>query len=183
MILNGIKSGINHKLRIKQNGFRNNRSTEGHILTIRLLLEGVKKKNLPTLFTFIDLKKAFDTVHRGNMFKILQAYGTLYILATAIRNMYRNTQAKVLSPDGETRSFSIQAGVLQGDTLAPYLFVIVLDYVLRRAITNNEEKFGFTFVKRQSRRIEPSVVTDCDFADDVVLRSNEDAKPRHFSMN
>ena len=43
--------------------------------------------------------------------------------------MYRDTQAKVLSPDGETRSFGIQAGVLQDDTLASYLFVIVLDCV------------------------------------------------------
>ena len=53
MILNRIKSGIDHKLRINQNGFCNNRSTS-HILALRLLLEGVKKTNLPALFTFID---------------------------------------------------------------------------------------------------------------------------------
>ena len=47
--------------------------------------------------------------------------------------------------------------------------MIVLDYVLRRAITNNEEKFGFTLVKKQSRRFK----ADCDFADDIVLMSNE----------
>ena len=172
MILNRIKSGIDHRLRINQNGFCNNRSTV-HILAVRRLLEGVKKKNLPGFFIFIDFKKAFDTVHRGNMFKILQAYGILDILVTAIKNMYINTQAKVLSADGETRSFDIQAGVLQGDTLAPYLFVIVIDYVLRRPIANNEKKFGFTLVKRQSRRIKLSVVKDCDFVDDIVLMSNE----------
>ena len=33
--------------------------------------------------------------------------------------MYSNTQAVVLSPDGETDPFQIHAGVLQGDTLAP----------------------------------------------------------------
>ena len=173
MILNRIKSGIDHKLRINQNGFRNNRSTAGHIFAVRRILEGVKKKNLPALFTFIDLRKAFDTVHRGKMFKILQAYRIPDILVTAIRNMHRDTQAEVLSPDGETRSFSIQAGVLQGDTLAPYLLLIVLDYVLRRAITNNEKKFDFNLVKRQSKRIKLSVVTNCDFADDIVFMSNE----------
>ena len=108
LILNRIKSGIDHKLRINQNEARNNRTTTDHILAIELLLEGAKKKNLPALFTFIDFKKAFDTVHRGKMFKILQAYGILDILVTAIKNMYINTQAKVLSPDGETRSFGIQ---------------------------------------------------------------------------
>ena len=90
-----IKSGIDHKLRINQNGFRDNRSTTGYILATRLILEGVKK-NLPTLFTFIDFKKAFDTVHRGKVFEILQAYGIPDSLVTATRNMYRNTQAKVL---------------------------------------------------------------------------------------
>ena len=92
---------------------------------------------------------------------------------TAIRKMYRNTKAKVLSPDGETRNFGIQAGFLQGDTLVLYLFVIVLDYVLKKAITNSEAKFWFILLKRQSKRIKPSVLTDCDFADDIVLMSNE----------
>ena len=42
--------------------------------------------------------------------------------------------------------------MLQGDTLAPYLFVIVLDYALRKALRGKEDQFGFTLVKRQSRR-------------------------------
>ena len=58
--------------------------------------------------------------------------------------------------------------------------MIVLDYVLRRAIINNGEKVGFTLVKRQSRRIKPSVVTDCDFADDIVLMSNEVKQAQTF---
>ena len=73
MILNRMKFGINRKLRINQNRFCNNRSTTGHIFAIRLLLEDVKKKNLPVLFTFIDFEKTFDITHRGKVFKLLQA--------------------------------------------------------------------------------------------------------------
>ena len=40
---------------------------------------------------------------------------------------------KVRSPDGDTEYFDIVAGVLQGDTLAPYLFIICLDYVLKKS--------------------------------------------------
>ena len=36
--------------------------------------------------------------------------------------LYRNTKVKVRSPDGDTEYFDIVAGVLQGDTLAPYLY-------------------------------------------------------------
>ena len=41
-----------------------------------------------------------------------------------------NTRAKVLSVDGETEMFEITAGVLQGDTLAPFLFIIIVDCVI-----------------------------------------------------
>ena len=48
--------------------------------------------------------------------------------------MYEDTKAKVVSPDGETEYFDIVASVLQGDTLAPYLFAIVLDYAMRQVM-------------------------------------------------
>ena len=48
--------------------------------------------------------------------------------------LFKNTKVKVLSPNGDTYYFDIVAGVLQGDTLAPYLFIIFLDYVLRTSI-------------------------------------------------
>ena len=47
----------------------------------------------------------------------------------------KNTKAKVITPDGEAEVFEILARVRQGDTIAPYLFVIVLDYALREAIS------------------------------------------------
>ena len=40
----------------------------------------------------------------------------------------------------ETEYFDIVAGVLQGDTLAPYLFIISLDYVLRTLIDKNQKE-------------------------------------------
>ena len=46
------------------------------------------------------------------------------------------------SPDGDTEYFDIVAGVLQRDTLAPYLFIICLDYVLRTSIDKIREN-GF----------------------------------------
>ena len=57
--------------------------------------------------------------------------------------MYENTEAIVLSPDGHTDPFKIKAGVLQGDTLAPFLFIIVLDYIMRKS-TTEAERLGFT---------------------------------------
>ena len=52
---------------------------------------------------------------------------------------YRNTKVKVRSPDGDTEYFDIVAGVLQGDTLPLYLFIISLDYMLRTLIDKIRE--------------------------------------------
>ena len=76
------------------------------------------------------------------MEQILLAYGLPKETVAAIMILYRNTKVKVRSPDGDTEYFDIVAGVLQGDTLAPYLFIICLDYVLRTSIDNNPEKMA-----------------------------------------
>ena len=74
---------------------------------------------------------------------------------------------------GKQTSLSYWLGVLQGDTLAPYLFVIVLDYALRTAIDGREEDLGFHLEKRKSRRVGPEVITDFDFTDDIAILLEE----------
>ena len=105
------------------------------------------------------------------MFAILKANEIPEELVKAISIMYEDTTAKVITPDGETETFNILAGVLQGDTLAPYLFVIVIDYVMRTALQGTEDKLGFQLRKRNSRSVPPITVTDMDFADDIALVS------------
>ena len=73
--------------------------------------------------------------------KILYAYGIPEILVKAVVIMYSETKAKVLSPDGETDLFEIKAGVLQGDTLAPYVFIIALDYAMRKALSGKTKSY------------------------------------------
>ena len=58
---------------------------------------------------------------------------------------------KVRSPDADTDYFEIVAGVLQGGTLAPYLFIISLDYVLTTSIDKIKEN-GFELKKKRNRR-------------------------------
>ena len=62
----------------------------------------------------------------------------------------------------------IVAGVLQGDTLAPYLFIICLDYVLRTSIDKIKEN-GFELTKKRSRRYPAKTITDVDYADDIAI--------------
>ena len=89
--------------------------------------------------------------------------------------LYRNTKVKVCSPDEDTDYFDIAAGVLQGDTLAPYLFIICLDCVLRTSIDKIKEN-GFELTKKRSRRYPAKRITDADYADDITLLANVPAQ-------
>ena len=171
LLRNRIEPKIDNLLRKNQNGFRRNRSTTSQILTICRILEGVRAKNLQATLIFVDFTKAFDSIHRGKMEQILLAYGIPKETVAAITILYRNTKVKVRSPDGDTEYFDIVAGVLQGDTLAPYLFIICLDYVLRTSIDKIKEN-GFELTKKRSRRYPATTITDADYADDIAILAN-----------
>ena len=151
MLLNRIRPEIYPILRKNQNGFRKNRSTTGQILTIRRILEGVKDKNRPLTLLFIDFSKAFDTINREMMKIVLIKYGLPSETVNAIMILYKNTRSMVRSPDGDTPFFEITTGLLQGDTLAPFLFIICLDYILKNSLDCNKD-LGFTISKRKSSR-------------------------------
>ena len=156
LLRNCIEPKIDNILRKNQNGFPRNRSTTSQILTIHRILEGVRAKNLQATLIFVDFTKAFDSIHRGKMEQILLAYGLPKETVAAITILYRNTKVKIRSPDGDTEYFDIVAGVLQGDTLAPYLFIICLDCVLRISIDKIREN-GFDYA---------------DYADDIAILAN-----------
>ena len=59
--------------------------------------------------------------------------------------------------------FNIVAGILQGDTLTPYLFIICLDYVLRKLIDKIKEN-SLKLTKKRSRRYPAKTITDTNYA-------------------
>ena len=48
------------------------------------------------------------------------------------------------------QTLNILDGILQGDTLAPYLFVIVIDYVMKTYLKGREGKLRFQLSRRVS---------------------------------
>ena len=78
--------------------------------------------------------------------------------------------------------FDIVAGVLQGDTLASYLFIIVLDYVIRTSTEKFKEN-GFKLTKERRRRYPAKTITDADYADDIMLLANAPAQAETLFHN
>ena len=89
------------------------------------------------------------------MEQILLAYDPPKVTVAAIMMLYKNSKVKVRSPD----------------TLAPYLFIICIDYVLRTFIDLMKEN-GFKLAKERSRRYPAQTITDADYAYDIALLAN-----------
>ena len=85
----------------------------------------------------------------------------------AMKSLY-NTEATVITPDGETEFFEITASILQGDTLAPFIFIIVLDYALGLSLDNLNDR-GLQIQPRRSQKHPAQHLTELDFADDLAL--------------
>ena len=53
----------------------------------------IQNHQMEAIITFVDFKKAFDSIDRKKIFKILLAYGILLKIIDAIKIMYINNQA------------------------------------------------------------------------------------------
>ena len=89
-------------------------------------------------------------------------------------SVYLGATAAVKSEGDISDYFDLGVGVLQGDTLAPYIFVLVIDWIMRNAIL--DASLGFCIRKRvgtRSRCTAPALyLTDLDFADDIAVLSS-----------
>ena len=151
VLLNRIRGKVEPLLRYNQNGFRPGRSTVQHVLCPRRILEQCRvRQNTNCVAVFVDFSKAFDSISRSRMELILSSYGIPHKIVKAIMSMYLYTSATVITPDGQSDPFDITAGVLQGDTLSPFLFVVVVDYVMR--LTVPDPSVGFRWKRREGSR-------------------------------
>ena len=80
---------------------------------------------------FIDFLKAFDSVHREAMWKILLAYGMPPKIVNMIKSMYAAQVCAVQMENGLSEWFPLDSGVRQGCLLSPILFAILIDFALR----------------------------------------------------
>jgi sorting nexin-29 len=171
ILLSRLQPVLEPYLRYEQNGFRPERGTVAQILALRRILEEGRLRQSDTVCVFVDFRKAFDSVSRPALPKIMQAYNIPDKLIAAVMALYKDTTAAVITPDGLTAPFATTSGVLQGDTLAPFLFILTLDWALRTGLPSDSED-GLLLQRRLSRRHPERRLALLGYADDLALLAN-----------
>ena len=75
IIMKRISAATDTILRQEQAGFRRGKSCIDHIFTLRQILEQSTEWNSTIYIAFIDFEKAFDSLHRESLWRILCHYG------------------------------------------------------------------------------------------------------------
>ena len=116
-----------------QCGFRKNRGTIDMIFTARQLQEKCQEQNVDLYMTFVDLTKAFDTVSREGLWKIMAKFGCPAKFIAMVRQFHDGMLARVQN-DGEfSYPFPVTNGVKQGCVLASTLFSMMFSAMLTDA--------------------------------------------------
>ena len=160
VLLERMKGAVDKKLRDEQAGFRKERSCTDQIATLRMILEQSVEWNSSLYITFVDFEKAFDSVDRETLWKLLDHHGIPRKIINLIRNTYDPSTCQVIHDGSLTESFEIRTGVRQGCLLSPFLFLLAIDWVMREATQGKNRGIQWTMFRR---------LEDIDFADDIAL--------------
>ena len=155
---------IDKSIREEQAGFRSGRSCTDQIFVLRQILEQSREWNTPLYINFLDIEKAFDSIHRDSLWKILRYYGIPRKLVNVIKMLYQDFSSQVICNTEVTDAFQITTGVKQGCILSPLLFVLGINWIMENVI--EEEKRGIRWTLT-------TALEDLDFADDIALLSHK----------
>ena len=118
--------------------FRKNRGTIDVIFTARQLQEKCQEQNVDLYMTFVDLIKAFDTVSREGLWKIMAKFGCPAKFIAMVRQFHDGMLARVQN-DGEfSDPFPETNVVKQGCVIASTLFSMVFPAMLIDAFQDGD---------------------------------------------
>lgn len=141
-----------------QTGFRENRSCEDNVFVMHTnIVEALARPKGKIYILFVDFRKAFDSIWHSILWRKLHMAGISSQIIRVLNSLYHNANTQIKINNKElTNSIGITKGVLQGDSLSPTLFSLMLydidEYFKRNGHRRIEEKMELL-----------------SFADDMVL--------------
>ena len=162
-----------------QCGFRAGRSCTDMTFTIRQLVEKSWEHKGKVFFSFIDLKKAYDSVPREGLWTALRKLGVPDRTINLINSFHEGMKARVRVDGKLTDEIDVRNGLRQGCCIAPVLFNLYICTVFERWNEKVSDvdgigvkinyKYDEKIFRRYTRNAQSRTLTECQFADDAAL--------------
>ena len=108
---------------------------------------------------FVDDEKAFDSLERDTLWKLLQHNGIPEKCISLIRSNYEDMACTVVHAGQLTDSFMVRQTCL----LSPFLFLLAIDWIMTKTTKNRRNGIQWTPWNQ---------LEDLDFVDDLALLSH-----------
>ena len=162
-----------------QCGFRAGRGTVDMIFGLRQVQEKSREHNKDLFMVFVDLTKAFDTVSRSTLWKVLSKLGVPCDMLKVICSFHDGMEAFVSAGGQNSETFPVSSGTKQGCVLAPVLFALFFSVMLEHAFSDCKKGVNIQFRTdehafkrggfRGKSKLRSELLRDLLFADDAAL--------------
>ncbi|BHF60444.1 hypothetical protein SprV_0100340900 [Sparganum proliferum] len=178
---NHLEQGL---LQESQCGFRRHRGSTDMIFAARQLHEKCQEMRTHLYSTLVDLTKAFDTVNREGLWKIMQKFGCPEQFIQMVRQLHDGMMAQVTDNGAVSEAFAVTNGMKQGCVLAPTLFSLLFSAMLMDAYRDERPGIRIAFrtdshlLNRRrmnfQSRVSTTTVHELLFADDCALNATSE---------
>ena len=160
ILISRIQGRVDHRLRKEQTGFRPGGGTVEQIFIQRNILEQVDEWNETMYFHFVYFERAFDSVHRDSLWRIMKAHGIPDKLTGLVKALYDGFTCKVIDEGEISERFPVVTGVKQGCWMSGFLFLRVINLVMGKTVDGQRTGIRWDFT---------TLLEDIDYADDLLL--------------
>ena len=124
------------------------------------IIEQVNEWQTTLYLNIIDHEKAFESIHRESLWKIMRSYDIPEKPIIIIKEFYKDFKCSVEDSGEISEWFEVLTCVNQGCNMSGFLFLLAMDLVMPKSTDGKQTGIRWKFTSK---------LEDLDFADDIVL--------------
>ncbi|GJW35020.1 RNA-directed DNA polymerase, eukaryota [Tanacetum coccineum] len=164
VLANRLATVVSDLVSDTQSAFVANRQILDGPFILNEVLTWCKRKRKQAMIFKVDFAKAYDSVRWDYLMEVLQAFGFGPNWCKWVRGTLSSAMASVLINGSPSEEFAFYRGLKQGDPLAPFLFILVMES-LHLSFTRTVNEGLFTGLQLN----ESMTISHLFYADDAVF--------------